>query len=185
MRPGIDGVLVGVVIGDGTLGVPVDVALRRPDPQGPGAPCRDQLRWVQGRRDERLAALGRRGLHLPAPVVVADRWVGDSTLRRQVGAPHQGTCLVEGKHSSVLTVPDGRQVKGRTLVTRVDWPWRDSPWAPRVRYARLQATSPTYGPVTLVMLDDPGQERLYLMCLETSLSAPQLLRRWRRRRWSE
>src|SRR5262249_1695076 len=53
---GIDGVLLVVVIGDGQLVVPVDFAIRRPDPQGPGAPCRDQLRWVQGMLDERLAA---------------------------------------------------------------------------------------------------------------------------------
>jgi hypothetical protein len=43
---GIDGVLLVVVIGEGKLVVPVDFAIRRPDPQGPGAPCRDKLRWV-------------------------------------------------------------------------------------------------------------------------------------------
>jgi hypothetical protein len=40
---GIDGVLLVVVIGDGKLVVPVDFAIRRPDPTGPGAPCRDKL----------------------------------------------------------------------------------------------------------------------------------------------
>jgi hypothetical protein len=45
---GIDGVLLVVVIGEGKLVVPVDFAIRRPDPQGPGAPCCDKLRWVQG-----------------------------------------------------------------------------------------------------------------------------------------
>jgi hypothetical protein len=44
---GIDGVLLVVVIGEGKLVVPVDFALRRPDPTGPGAPCRDKLHWVQ------------------------------------------------------------------------------------------------------------------------------------------
>jgi hypothetical protein len=43
---GIDGVLLVVVIGDGKLVVPVDFAIRRPDPHGPGAPCRDKLHWV-------------------------------------------------------------------------------------------------------------------------------------------
>ena len=41
---GIDGVLLVVVIGEGRLVVPVDFAIRRPDPQGPGGPCRDKLR---------------------------------------------------------------------------------------------------------------------------------------------
>jgi hypothetical protein len=40
---GIDGVLLVVVVGDGKLVVPVDFAIRRPDPVGPGAPCRDKL----------------------------------------------------------------------------------------------------------------------------------------------
>jgi hypothetical protein len=88
VRPGIDGVLWVVVIGDGKLVVPVDCAIRRPDPHGPGAPCRNQLSWVQGRLDERLAALGRRGLRLPAPMVVADGLYGDSQLMRHVSAQH-------------------------------------------------------------------------------------------------
>jgi hypothetical protein len=33
--------------------------------------------------------------------------------------------------------------------------------------------------------DAPKQERFSLRCLETTLRAPQLIRRWRRRRWSE
>src|SRR5215831_12403150 len=37
---GIDGMLLVVVIGDGKLVVPVDFAIRRPNPSGPGAPCR-------------------------------------------------------------------------------------------------------------------------------------------------
>ena len=45
---GIDGVLLAVVLGDGNLVVPVDFAIRRPDPTGPGAPCRDKLLWLQG-----------------------------------------------------------------------------------------------------------------------------------------
>src|SRR5262245_13417413 len=40
---GIDGLLLVVVIGDGRLVVPVDFAIRRPNPTGPGAPCRDKL----------------------------------------------------------------------------------------------------------------------------------------------
>ena len=76
-------------------------------------------------------------------------------------------------------------MKGRDLVTRWDWPWRDSPWEPRVRDARLRATSPTYGPVTLVTVDEPGEDRFYLMCLATAMNTPRLIRLWRRRSWIE
>src|SRR6266571_4862776 len=41
--PGIDGVLLLVVIGDGKLIIPLDFAIRRPNPTGPGRRCHDKL----------------------------------------------------------------------------------------------------------------------------------------------
>lgn len=96
---GMDGLLVVVVMGDGQVVVPVDCAIRRPDPVGAGAPCRDQLSWTRTRLDERLAALRRRGLALPPPILVGDRWLGDSKLRRPVSPQPHGTLLGEGKPS--------------------------------------------------------------------------------------
>jgi hypothetical protein len=93
---GIDGVLVLVVIGDGTLVVPVDFAVRRPDPQGPGARCRNKLEGTQIMLDQTLAAFARRGLRLPAPLAAADSWFSDSTLMRHVSGTQQGTLLVQG-----------------------------------------------------------------------------------------
>ena len=58
---GIDGVLLVVVIGEGKLVIPVDFAIRRPDPTGAGAPCRDKLHWVQSMLDGRMAAFRQRG----------------------------------------------------------------------------------------------------------------------------
>src|SRR5262245_55879426 len=66
---GIDGILLVVVIGDGRLVVPVDFAIRRPNPTGPGAPCRDKLCWLQVMVDARLAALRKHGVELPPPMV--------------------------------------------------------------------------------------------------------------------
>ena len=45
------------------------------------------------------------------------------------------------------------------------------------------AARPTYGTVTVVSVDAPRQDRFSLLGLETTLSAPQVLRWWRRRRW--
>jgi hypothetical protein len=182
---GIDGLLLVVVIGDGRLVVPVDFAIRRPDPVGSGAPCRDKLSWARVMLDERLAALGRRGLALPAPMVVADSWFSDSKLMQHVGDTHQGTLLVEGKQSYTFTLANGHKVKGHDLIQGEGWRWRQSPWEAGVRYVRLRAMSPTYGQVTIIIVDEPGQDRFYLLCLETPLSAPQLIRRWRRRTWIE
>ena len=182
---GIDGVLVVVVIGEGKLVVPVDFAIRRPDPTGPGAPCRDKLHWLQVMLDGRVAAFRRRGVEIPPPMVVADSWFGDSKLMRHVATAHQGTLLVEGKSSYVFVLPDGRQVKGSDLQQQRDWPWRHSPQVPGARYVRLRATSPTYGAVTLIVVEKPGDEQFYVMCLETAICGPRLIRAWKRRSWIE
>jgi len=182
---GIDGLLLLVVVGDGRLVVPVDFAIRRPDPVGPGGPCRDKLTWARVMLDERLAAFRRCGLELPAPMGVADSWFSDSKLMQHVREAHQGTLLVEGKQSYSFPLADGRQVKGYDLIYGKAWRWQQHPWEAGVYYVRLRATSPTYGKVTVVIVDEPGQDRFYLLCLETERSAPQLIRRWRRRSWIE
>jgi hypothetical protein len=181
---GIDGVLLVVVIGDGKLVVPVDFAIRRPDPTGPGAPCRDKLHWLRVMLDGRMAAFHRRGVELAPPIVVADSWFGDSKLMRHVAITHEGTLLVEGKSTYVFELSDGRQVKGHDLQHH-EWSWRDSPQVPDVRYARLRATSPTYGAVTLIVIKEAGEEQFYIMCLETTISGPRLIRAWKRRYWIE
>jgi hypothetical protein len=50
---------------------------------------------------------------------------------------------------------------------------------------RLTATSPTYGPVTVVIVKEPSQECYYLRCQATPLTAPRLIRAWKRRSWIE
>jgi hypothetical protein len=182
---GIDGILLVVVIGDGKLVVPVDFAIRRPDPTGPGAPCRDKLYWLQGMLDGRVAAFRRRGIELPPPMVVADSWFSDSKLMRHVATTHQGTFLVEGKSTYTFALPDGRQVKGYDLQQPRDWSWRNSPQVPGVRYVRLRATSPTYGAVTIIIVHEPGVALYYLLGLETDISGPRLIRAWKRRHWIE
>jgi hypothetical protein len=182
---GIDGVLLVVVIGDGKLVVPVDFAIRRSNPQGPGRPCQDKLHWLQGMLDGRVAALRRRGVELSPPMVVADSWFSDSKLMRHVATTHQGTFLVEGKSTYVFALPDGRQVNGHDLQQHREWPWRHSPQVPGVRYARLRATSQTYGAVTIIMVNEPGVDQFYLLCLDTAISGPRLIRAWKRRWWIE
>jgi hypothetical protein len=183
---GIDGVLLLVVIGDGKLLVPVDFAVRRPNPTGPGRRCRTKLEWAQVMLDESLATLRRRGLVLPAPLVVADSWFSDSKLMAHVAATHQGTLLVQGKATYTFYLEDGRKVKGADLIDEdQDWPLRQSLHAADCRYARLRATSPTYGEVILLLVDKPAEKRFYLLWFATPLQATRLLRLWARRHWIE
>jgi hypothetical protein len=118
-------------------------------------------------------------------MVVADSWFGDSKLMRHVATTHEGTFLVEGKSTYTFALPDGRQVKGHDLQQQRTWPWRHSEQVPRVRYARLRATSPTYGAVTLIVVSAPREEQFYVMCLDTAISGPRLIRAWQRRYWIE
>jgi len=180
---GLDGLLRLVVVGEGRLSVPVDCAMRRPDPVGPGAPCRDKRRWARLRLDARVAAFRRRGVALPAPLVVAERWWSDAKRMQQVHHAPQGPVLVEGKPSSVFPWADGPQVQGSDLSHGAGWRWRQHPGEAGGRDVRLRATRPTYGQVTVVIVDEPGQDRFSLRCLETARSAPQCIRRWRRRSW--
>ena len=60
------------MIGEGKLVVPVDFVVRRPNPVGPGRPCRDQVTWLQVMLDRTWAVPQRRCRRLPAPLVVAD-----------------------------------------------------------------------------------------------------------------
>lgn len=181
---GMDGVLLLVVIGDGQLVVPVDFAVRRPDPTGPGQRCRTKLGWAQVMLDETLAALRRRGLALPAPLVVADSWFSDAKLMTHVADTHQGTLLVQGKATSTFYLEDGRKVKGADLVHDDHaWPFRQSLNARDCRSARLRAKRPTYGQVTLLLVDKPEEDRFYLWCFDAQIPATRLLRLWARRHW--
>jgi hypothetical protein len=94
---GIDGVLWLMVVGDGPWVVPIDFAVRRPHPKGPGRRCRTKLEWTETMLDETLAALARRGLELPPPIAVADSWLSDAKWMAHVSDTHQGTLLVQGK----------------------------------------------------------------------------------------
>ena len=88
---------------------------------------------------------------------------------------------MQGKSHYVFTLRDGPKIKGRDLIHGDAWPWRQSLDALGCRYARLRAHSPAYGAVTLVAVDKPGEDRFYLMALDTSISATRLLRLWSRR----
>jgi hypothetical protein len=118
----IDGVLLVVVIGEGKLVVPVDFAIRRPDPQGPGTPCRDKLSWVQVMLDGRVAAFRRRGIELPPPMVVADSWFGDSKLMRQWPPPTRARSSWKGRVPMSSTCPMGGRSRGRTCSISVSGP---------------------------------------------------------------
>jgi hypothetical protein len=123
---GSDGLWLVVVSGDGPWVVPVDCAMRRPDPIGAGAPGRDTLPWARMMSEARRAAWRGRGLELPPPLITGARWWSDSPLMTPIRQQHQGPFLVEGKVPSTFPFADGRHVNGQALREGA-WPWRAPP----------------------------------------------------------
>jgi hypothetical protein len=101
----------------------------------------------------------------------------------QVALQQHGTWLVEGTGRDVFHLPDGRRVTGQDLRTWPNWPWRDCLGLPGIRYARVTATSPTDGPVTVVIVEEAGAARDDLLCHATTLTALRLIQAWKRRSW--
>ncbi len=71
---GIDGRLLVVVIGEGTVVVPVDFPVRLPDPVGSGRSRRDKLTWLRVMVERTWVAVQGRCRRLPPPLIVADSW---------------------------------------------------------------------------------------------------------------
>ena len=182
---GIDGVLLLVVLGDGKLIIPVDFAIRRPNPKGPGPRCQDKLQLTQKMLDERLAAFAKRGVTLTPPIVVADSWFSDSKLMRWVAQAHQGTLLVQGKSHYTFALENGQRVKGSDLVKVDNWLWTYSLHAPRCRYVRLRARSRTYGDVILVVVDKTADKPFYLISMSLTIQVTRLIQAWNQRHWIE
>jgi hypothetical protein len=183
VRLGIEGLLLMVVIGAGKLVIAVDCTVRRPDPGGPGRPGRDTLTWLQVMWDRTWTAWQRLGRVWPPPLIVADRWCGDAKWLAHVARHQRGTAVVEGKRPDVFRRSNGRRVTGQELLTRADWPGRDRLQLPGRRSARLTATSPTDGTVTVVIVQEPGQECSDRRCQAPPRTAPRLIRAWKRRSW--
>ena len=181
---GLDGVLVLVVIGDGKLIIPVDFAIRRPNPKGPGRKCQDKLK-TQNMLDERLAAFAKRGVTLPQPMLVADSWFSDSKLMSHVAHTHQGILRVQGKSHYTFTLEDGQKVKGSNLIQTDKWAWQPRLHASGCRYVRVRARSRTYGQILLGVVDKPGAKPFDLISMSLDLEVTRLIQAWNQRHWIE
>lgn len=184
-RLGIDGLLLVVVIGEGKLIIPVDFEIRRPDPPAPGFPCYTKIQWLEVMFERVVKELEGRGLKLEKPMAVTDSWFGASDLLERVDSFDKGILLVEGKSSYVFDLPNGERVKGQQFLdSTTQWPWRQSCQVPGMRYARIHAKSPTFGDVTVTIVEK-GKDRFFLLCKATKLASTLLIRAFSRRFWVE
>ena len=101
----------------------------------------------------------------PPPTRVRSSWKGRVAM--------SSNCLMGGRSRATTCSSTASGLGGH------------SEQVPGVRYARLRATSPTYGVVTITIVKEPGVDQYYVMCLETAISSPRLIRAWKRRSWIE
>lgn len=156
-------VVLYAVIGEGKLLIPLDIRIRRPDPEGPGRKCKEQPQLVI----EMLRSLKTRCLtkHVDTKgwFVVMDSWYSSHDLQDKIEQ-----CgffgIIEGKSNYVFYLGDERYTKSG-LAEEIEW--HDSNQRD-IRYARVNVTSPTFGDVTLVLFED---ER----CLRSLIMKPNLV----------
>jgi len=156
-------VVLYAVIGEGKLLIPLDIRIRRPDPEGPGRKCKEQPQLVI----EMIRSLKTRCLtkHIDANgwFVVMDSWYSSHDLQDKIEQ-----CgffgIIEGKSNYVFYLENERYTKSG-LAEEIEW--RDSNQRD-MKYARANVTSPTFGDVTTVLFED---ER----CLRVLIMKPNLI----------
>lgn len=102
--------------------------------------------------------------------------VVDRSIMEQVVPCQQRLLVVEAKPPYAFYVPEGRRVTGQKWLPGTDWPWRDSGRVPGMRDVRMTATSPTYGRVTVKLVDPQGRGLYDLLRWDTSMSALRLIK---------
>jgi hypothetical protein len=183
--PGIAGVRRWVVMGDGTRRLPVDWALRRPPPPGPGRRGPAPLVLPQPRLAERVAAWAQRGGTFPTPRVGAARWGRDATGRRSVANAPRGPRLVPGQRASPFPLEDGRTGNGADVGPPATCSWPQRRHAPGCRAVRRRAGRPPAGHVLRVVVDQPGAPPVSLRARSLTIQGTRLMQAGKQRHGSE
>jgi len=172
-------IVLYAVIGEGRLLIPLDMRIRRPDPEGMGRKCKEQPQLVMEMvRNLRTRCLAK-GIDPRGWFIVMDSWYCSSELLEEVSKC--GFVVVfEGKSNYVFFLGDERfNVSGLAEEIR----WRDSNRRD-MRYARVNVTNPTFGEVTIVLFEDEGELR-YLITKPNLISSVRIIVACKLRWWVE
>ena len=183
----IEVVLLYAVVGEDKQCLPMDFALRKPDPKGPGHPCKTALQQAQTMLVDLDNHLRIQHQSLRGHYLVADAWFADSDL---LWTAYQRDLIpiVRGKTSFVfqdLQPLQTRSYPAAQLLVKNQGTWRRSRQAPDP-YRRLSLYSHTFDFVTLTLFQRPHEPAPeYVLCLDPDVSSPRILRAYRRRPWIE
>jgi len=172
-------IVLYAVIGEGKLLIPLDMRIRRPDPQGRGRKCKEQpqlvLEMIKGFK---IRCLGK-GIDPSGWFVVMDSWYGSKNLLDEISK--LGFIVTfEGKSSYVFFLgTEAFNAAGLAQEIR----WRKSSQR-QIKYARANVTNPTFGEVTVVLFQD-ADELKYLVMKPSLISAVRLIVAYKLRWWIE
>lgn len=172
-------IVLYAVIGEGKLLIPLDVRVRRPDPEGRGRKCKEHPQLViEMVRSLKARFLGK-SIDPKGWFIVLDSWYCSNDLLEQI-SKCGFVVIIEGKSNYVFFIGDERfNPSGLAEEIR----WRESNRRD-IRYARVNVTSPTFGEVTLVLFEDERGLR-YLIMKPNVISSVRIIVAYKLRWWIE
>ncbi len=172
-------VVLYAVIGEGKLLIPLDMRIRKPDPQGRGRKCKEQPELVlEMVRNFRTRCFSK-GIDPHGWFIVMDSWYGSKDLLDEIGKLGF-TVTFEGKSNYVFFLNTER-FSAAELAEEIRW--RNSKQRD-IEYARANVTSPTFGEVTVVLFQD-ADELKYLLMKPNMISAVRIIIAHKLRWWIE
>ena len=172
-------VVLYAVIGEGKLLIPLDMRIRKPDPQGSGRKCKQQPELVlEMVRNFRTRCFSK-GIDPRGWFIVMDSWYGSKDLLDEISK--LGFIVAfEGKSNYVFFLNTER-FNAAGLAEEIRW--RNSNQR-QIKYARANVTNPTFGEVTVVLFQDAGELR-YLVMKPNLISAVRIIVAYKLRWWIE
>ena len=174
-------VVLYAVIGEGNLLIPLDMRIRRPDPEGPGRKCKEQPQLViEMIRDLKTRCFANR-VDVKGWFVAMDSWYCSNELIDKIS--NLGFfVIVEGKSNYVFFNEGNKERYNPSDLAEIVR-WRDGIQRD-IRYARVNVTSPTFGEVTLILFEDERGLR-YLITKPNTISGIRIIVAYKLRWWIE
>jgi hypothetical protein len=170
-------VVLYAVIGEGKLLIPLDMRIRKPDPQGRGRKCKEQPQLVLEMIRSFKTRCVVKGIDPSGWFVVMDSWYGSEDLLKKI-SECGFTVVFEGKSNYVF---GAERLNAAQLAEEIRW--RKSSQR-QMEYARANVTSPTFGQVTIVLYQD-ADELKCLMMKPNLISSVRIIVAYKLRWWIE
>jgi len=180
LAPGIELVVLYVVFGNGRLMLPVDMRIRRPDPQGRGRKCKQQpslvLQMIQNFKYKCFMA----DIDTAGWFISMDSWYCSKVLRNEISRLGFEP-IISGKSNYIFYIGSQRYTI-KELQEIIEWKKNTQN---DIEYAKINVTSPTFGSVKLVFFKDSDGKIKYLLTNPSNTSSVRIIVAYKTRWWIE